>query len=77
MGIYHNNILLSTFYRPHFSMDSFSSLFLSITNGVSTGPTCQLVSVCVFSGLLFKVSDWLIYSFLTVILAPYLSLLVF
>ena len=41
-------------------------------NEVNTGPICHFMYVCV-SGLFFKASDWVIYSLLTVLLAPYLS----
>ena len=48
--------------------------FLSSANEVSTGPTCQFLYVCLyvcmFSGLSFEASDWVIYSLLVVVLAP-------
>ena len=54
--------------------------FLSSANEVSTGPTCQFLSVCpsvcvcvCLSGLFFKASNWIIYWLLTVVLATYLS----
>ena len=53
-----------------------SELFLSSANEVSTGPTCQFLSVCLsvcLSGLFFKASNWMIYWLLTVVLATYLS----
>ena len=51
-------------------------LILSSTNEVSTGPTCQFLSVCVsvcLSGLFFNASNWIIYWLLTVVQATYLS----
>ena len=62
----------------------FSFSFLSSANEVSTGPTCQFLSVCLsvclfvclfvcLSGLFFKASNWMIYWLLTVVLATYLS----
>ena len=59
---------------------SFKVPFLSSVNEVSTGPTCQFVYLCFFVslyGLFFMASNWLIYWFLTVVLAPYLSKKVF
>ena len=54
--------------------------FLSSTNKVSTGTTCQFLCVCLIvclfvrlSGLFFKASNWIIYWLLTVVLATYLS----
>ena len=71
-------ILVATINDIIFSL--FFSLFLSSANEVSTGPTCQFLSVCLFvclsvcvSGLFFKTFNWMIYWLLTVVLALYLS----
>ena len=45
---------------------------MSSANKVSTGPTCQFlyvcVCVCMFSGLFFEASDWVIYLLPVVVL---------